>query len=209
MFFRLCRHINTCKQQFFTICVKSYRYQMIASEADPAEWKERGVGDVNILQHKTDQGKIRVLMRRDKTIKICANHYITPHMEFKLNCGSDRALFWNVTADFADEEPKAELLAIRFANAENASDFKSKFDEAKDQVRERDLKQKERKRQTVEQSREKKRIPTRLPRSSGNLPSLMAKNLERRMLRQQEQKAEETKKEEPEDKMKDMSHRLL
>eukprot|EP00058_Branchiostoma_floridae_P002287 XP_002587775.1 hypothetical protein BRAFLDRAFT_228588 [Branchiostoma floridae] len=106
---------------------------MIASEADPAEWKERGVGDVNILQHKTDQGKIRVLMRRDKTIKICANHYITPHMEFKLNCGSDWALFWNVTADFADEEPKAELLAIRFANAENASEFKSKFDEAKDQ----------------------------------------------------------------------------
>eukprot|EP00058_Branchiostoma_floridae_P026411 XP_002611902.1 hypothetical protein BRAFLDRAFT_272416 [Branchiostoma floridae] len=122
------------EEVLFTMRAKLFRY---ASEADPAEWKERGVGDVKILQHKTDKGKIRVLMRRDKTLKICANHYITPYMELKPNCGSDRAWVWSVTADFADEEPKAELLAIRFANAENASKFKNKFDEAKELVRER------------------------------------------------------------------------
>lgn len=58
-------------------------------------------------------------MRRDKTLKICANHFITPWMELKPNCGSDRAWVWSVLADFADEQLKPELLAIRFANVES------------------------------------------------------------------------------------------
>jgi Ran-binding protein 1 len=40
-------------------------------------------------------------------------------MELKPNCGSDRAWVWNVSADYADEEPKKETLAIRFGNAES------------------------------------------------------------------------------------------
>ncbi|KAK7065990.1 Ran-specific GTPase-activating protein [Halocaridina rubra] len=70
-------------------------------------------------------------MRQDKTLKIRANHYITPYMDLKPNCGSDRAWVWSVPADFADEEPKQELFAVRFANAENARLFKEKFDEAR------------------------------------------------------------------------------
>ena len=58
-------------------------------------------------------------MRRDKTLKICANHFVTPWMELKPNCGSDRAWVWSVLADFADELLTPELLAIRFANAES------------------------------------------------------------------------------------------
>lgn len=34
------------------------------------------MGDVKFLKHK-ESGKIRVLMRREKTLKICANHYST------------------------------------------------------------------------------------------------------------------------------------
>ena len=40
-------------------------------------------------------------------------------MQLKPNCGSDRAWMWSVPADFADETPKPELLAVRFANAES------------------------------------------------------------------------------------------
>ena len=40
-------------------------------------------------------------------------------MELKPNCGSDRAWVWTSTSDFADGEPKPELLAIRFANSES------------------------------------------------------------------------------------------
>jgi len=44
---------------------------------------------------------------------------VLPHLELKPNCGSDRAWVWSTPADFADEEQKSELLAIRFANAES------------------------------------------------------------------------------------------
>ncbi|XP_020614416.1 ran-specific GTPase-activating protein-like [Orbicella faveolata] len=101
---------------------KLYRFETSGEEN---EWKERGVGEVKILKHG-DKGTHRILMRRDKTFKICANHYITKGMELKTNCGSDRAWVWTAL-DFADEEMKTETLAIRFANAENAKKFKDTF----------------------------------------------------------------------------------
>lgn len=72
-------------------------------------------------------------MRRDKTFKICANHYISKDMELRPNCGSDRAWVWTAP-DFADEEIKTETLAIRFANAENAKKFKEEFVKARDDI---------------------------------------------------------------------------
>jgi len=68
-------------------------------------------------------------MRRDKTHKVCANHYITAEMQLSPNVGSERSWVWNVNADVSDGEAKAETLAIRFANIENASSFKEKFHE--------------------------------------------------------------------------------
>ncbi|NXH36383.1 RANG protein, partial [Myiagra hebetior] len=59
---------------------------------------------------------------------------VTPLMELKPNAGSDRAWVWNTHADFADESPKPELLAIRFLNAENAQKFKAKFEECRNEV---------------------------------------------------------------------------
>lgn len=106
---------------------KLYRYD---TSNIPAEWKERGTGEVKLLRHKT-KNTVRVVMRRDKTLKICANHFVTPWMELKPNCGSDRAWVWSVLADFADEQLKPELLAIRFANVENASMWKETFEKAK------------------------------------------------------------------------------
>lgn len=41
------------------------------------EWKERGTGELKLLRHKT-HNKVRLLMRQDKTLKICANHVVEP-----------------------------------------------------------------------------------------------------------------------------------
>ncbi|KAG0766534.1 hypothetical protein G6F57_000465 [Rhizopus arrhizus] len=97
---------------------------------DSNEWKERGTGDVRLMQHKQTK-KIRLLMRRDKTLKVCANHYVESYMTLQPNVGSDRSWVWKVTADVSDGTPEAQTLAIRFANSDNANQFKEKFEEAK------------------------------------------------------------------------------
>ncbi|KFM62718.1 Ran-specific GTPase-activating protein, partial [Stegodyphus mimosarum] len=122
------RTLEENEETLFQMRAKLFRYDR---SADPPEWKERGTGDVKILKHKSED-YVRILMRRDKTLKICANHYIQPYMELKPNSSSDRAWVWSTMADFADEEPKPELLAIKFANAENAQKFKEAFNQAKD-----------------------------------------------------------------------------
>ena len=44
---------------------------------------------------------------------------VTKEMTLLPSAGSDRAWVWTVLADFADEEPKMEQLAIRLKNAES------------------------------------------------------------------------------------------
>jgi len=119
------------EDELFRMRSKLFRW---AKEADPPEWKERGTGDVTLLKHK-ETSKIRLLMRREKTYKTCANHYLDPSMKLQANIGSDRAWVWTVPADFADEEPKEELLAIRFLNSEIANNFKDKFEECQDMMK--------------------------------------------------------------------------
>lgn len=114
------------EEELVRLRAKLFRYV----NSDSPEWKERGTGDVKLLRNK-DCDQIRLVMRRDKTFKICANHYITKNMELKPSSGSDRAWVWSTLADFADEKTKPELLAIKFANSENAQLFKEKFEEAK------------------------------------------------------------------------------
>jgi len=121
------------EEELLKLRAKLFRYD---SSIEPPEWKERGTGDCKILKHKR-RGTCRFLMRRDKTLKICGNHYVLPHMELKPNCGSARAWVWSTPADFADEEARPELLAIRFANEENAKKFKEKFDHAKHEMSQR------------------------------------------------------------------------
>jgi len=90
------------------------------------EWKERGTGDVRLLKHK-ENGKVRLVMRRDKTLKVCANHYVVPDMKLSPNVGSDRSWVWNAAADVSEGEPEPQTFAIRFANSENANLFKEAF----------------------------------------------------------------------------------
>ncbi|KAF7313584.1 RanBD1 domain-containing protein [Mycena chlorophos] len=104
------------------------RAKLFRFDADAAEWKERGTGDVRLLEHKETK-KIRLVMRRDKTLKVCANHVITSDMRLQPNIGSDRSWVWKVAADYSESPPTAETLAIRFANSDNAGQFKTAFED--------------------------------------------------------------------------------
>ncbi|KAI9158956.1 spi1-GTP-binding [Paramyrothecium foliicola] len=109
------------EEQLFKMRAKLFKFVKESSE-----WKERGTGDVRLLKHKDNQ-KTRLVMRRDKTLKVCANHYIVPEMKLAPNVGSDRSWVWNAAADVSEGEPEAVTLAIRFANSENANLFKDEF----------------------------------------------------------------------------------
>lgn len=59
------------EEQVFKMRAKLFKF-----DRESREWKERGTGDVRLLKHK-ENGKTRLVMRRDKTLKVCANHYGT------------------------------------------------------------------------------------------------------------------------------------
>ncbi|KAL9076863.1 MAG: hypothetical protein Q9157_003530 [Trypethelium eluteriae] len=109
------------EEQTFKMRAKLFKF-----DRESREWKERGTGDVRLLKHK-ENGKTRLVMRRDKTLKVCANHYVVPDMKLSPNVGSDRSWVWNAAADVSEGEPEAQTLAIRFANSENANLFKEAF----------------------------------------------------------------------------------
>ncbi|XP_072195927.1 E3 SUMO-protein ligase RanBP2-like [Excalfactoria chinensis] len=112
------------EQVVFSHRAKLYRY-----DRDTNQWKERGIGDIKILQNY-DSKQARIVMRRDQVLKLCANHRITPDMNMQQMKGSDRAWVWTA-CDFADGERKVELLAVRFKLQDVADSFKQTFDEAK------------------------------------------------------------------------------
>ena len=65
--------------------------------------------------------QVRLLMRREKTMKICANFFIAPGTSVKENAGSDRSWVWQCL-DFSEEKSEVSTLAVRFANSESALD---------------------------------------------------------------------------------------
>uniref|UniRef100_A0A674I4J6 RAN binding protein 2 n=1 Tax=Terrapene triunguis TaxID=2587831 RepID=A0A674I4J6_9SAUR len=112
------------EQVVFSHRAKLYRY-----DKDANQWKERGIGDIKILQNY-DNKQVRIVMRRDQVLKLCANHRITPDMNMQQMKGTERAWVWTA-CDFADGERKVELLAVRFKLQDVAESFKQIFDEAK------------------------------------------------------------------------------
>eukprot|EP00244_Chara_vulgaris_P005968 TRINITY_DN2289_c0_g1_i4.p1 TRINITY_DN2289_c0_g1~~TRINITY_DN2289_c0_g1_i4.p1 ORF type:complete len:234 (-),score=84.33 TRINITY_DN2289_c0_g1_i4:416-1117(-) len=111
----------------FDIKSKLYRFDKSRNE-----WKERGVGQVKLLEHKETK-KIRLLMRQQRTLKICANHVVSPSIVLQEHAGSDKSWVWHAI-DFADGEQKDELFAMRFGSVESAEKFKNAFEDARSKM---------------------------------------------------------------------------
>lgn len=93
------------------------------------EWKERGIGLYKILKnHNT--GRVRVLMRREIVLKVCANHFLTDNLTLTPLKNSDRA--WVYCApDFSEEKMKLEKFCVKFKTREIASEFQQVFNKYK------------------------------------------------------------------------------
>ncbi|KAK9512906.1 hypothetical protein O3M35_001217 [Rhynocoris fuscipes] len=100
---------------------KLFRYDSVAKE-----WKERGLGDIKILQHNVN-GKVRLLLRREPIFKISLNHFLTPDIVMKKK--DDRSWIW-FAQDFASGEVIREQFAIRFKTPDIAQEFKEAVENA-------------------------------------------------------------------------------
>jgi len=105
------------------------RAKLFRFDKKEKEWKERGIGDVRLMEHK-ETHKIRILMRQEKTFKVRLNHYLVPGLELTEMHGSDRAWMWNCPMDYSEEEPQPDIFAIRFKDHELALQFKNAFEDA-------------------------------------------------------------------------------
>lgn len=113
------------EQVVFSHRAKLYRY-----DKEVCQWKERGIGDLKILQNY-DTKRVRLIMRRDQVLKICANHWITSAMKLEPMKGAEKAWVWSAL-DFAEVgENNIEQLAVRFKLQDTANTFKQVFEEAK------------------------------------------------------------------------------
>ena len=78
------------------------------------EYKERGLGDVKILKHRTN-GKIRLILRRERVHKLACNHNVSSDMQLKaMDNTQGKAWVW-YAVDFAEGTQAEEMFAIRYA----------------------------------------------------------------------------------------------
>lgn len=90
------------------------------------KWKERGQGEVKILERKNNSNSHTLLVRRDVIGKIAAQHHLTSGMKLQAHPSSDKVLIWATAKDYSDDEDGIpEKFLIKFAEAESAAQFKS------------------------------------------------------------------------------------
>jgi len=93
------------------------------------EWKERGLGQAKLLKNK-ETGKVRFLMRREQTFKVCANHFLLPGMKLDLFKGNTR--IWGAQ-DFAEGDTvRTEKFCIKMKTEEQIKLFHTVFMSAAD-----------------------------------------------------------------------------
>ena len=112
--------------------VYSHRAKLFRFDAELKQWKERGLGDLKILKHKT-KNRFRIVLRREQVHKIACNHYITKEMSLKPMPNSETSLMWSAM-DYSDDEPAQVGFAAKFKNVEIMQNFKAKFEECQGEV---------------------------------------------------------------------------
>eukprot|EP00960_Hanusia_phi_P049346 759508-Hanusia_phi.AAC.1 len=115
----------------------SRRARMFRFNEEKNEWKERGLGELKLLQNRRTE-RIRILMRREETLKVCANHLVTPDLQLQPMAGTDKA--WTYfTADYSGinevgeytGEVYTELFAFRFKDPQAAREWKEAVERCK------------------------------------------------------------------------------
>ena len=104
------------------------RAKLFRFDNEANQWKERGLGEMKILRHRETR-RVRILMRREQVLKLCANHTLSTEMKLTQMESSDKAWVWNAL-DFSDGEMKQEKMAIKFKTSDIAEKFRKAFEDS-------------------------------------------------------------------------------
>uniref|UniRef100_A0A5S6QPB7 RanBP2-type domain-containing protein n=1 Tax=Trichuris muris TaxID=70415 RepID=A0A5S6QPB7_TRIMR len=96
------------------------------------EYKERGTGQLKILANP-DNGRSRLVMRRDVILNVIANHWIKAGMKLSPH-KKPNVYFWQCQ-NYCDDKVAVETIAARFKNEEAAARFHAAFTKAVEQDR--------------------------------------------------------------------------
>lgn len=99
-----------------------HRAKLLRFDTTTKEWKERGLGNIRIMVRKDDPSQVRLLMRREQVLKLACNQRVTKDQVFNKMPNSETALSW-YAQDFAENELKTELFAIRFKTSDICKSF--------------------------------------------------------------------------------------
>lgn len=113
-----------------------HRAKLFVFDSQLKQWKERAIGDIKILKHKTRPCCFRVVMRRDQVHKVACNHSITEFTKLSPLSTSSNSLTWKAL-DFSEGKTSPEAFAVRFKNAEAMNKFAKVFEECRLAVVER------------------------------------------------------------------------
>lgn len=90
------------------------------------EYKERGVGDIKFLKHRTT-GKGRLIMRREQINLVCLNCWSLTKVE---RVRETQLRFAGI--DASDGEPEMSVFIVKFKNAEIMDRFESHLRDLRD-----------------------------------------------------------------------------
>ncbi|KAL3241951.1 hypothetical protein MRX96_021617 [Rhipicephalus microplus] len=107
-----------------------HRAKLFVFDSQLKQWKERALGDIKILKHKTRPCCFRVVMRRDQVHKVACNHSITEFTKLSPLSTSSNSLTWKAL-DFSEGKTSPEAFAVRFKNAEAMNKFANVFEECR------------------------------------------------------------------------------
>lgn len=110
--------------------VMSLRCRMYRFDTEDSEWKERGTGQIRMLQGNVTK-KVRLVMHRDALLKICANHYIASGMKIQTYKDNGKAVMYGPAPP--DKEAHIEspsLILLRFKSTKDCDLYTKTFEKA-------------------------------------------------------------------------------
>jgi Ran-binding protein 1 len=115
-------------EEQYTCLLALQKCKLMRFDEGENKWKERGTGDVKILESRSNKKQHTLLVRREIIGKIGAQHSISAGMTLKAAPKSDKVLIWSTPADYSDDpDGIPETFLVQFPTAEAAEQFKQVF----------------------------------------------------------------------------------